>query len=300
MNQSKQKLMQSNVTIVGLGLMGGSLALALRNKCASITAIETNKKTCRIALENNIVDHITDNLIGEIQSTNILILATPVRTIINTLVNLTETNINNITDKILVLDIGSTKTQIVSQMQLLPHPFIGIGGHPMCGKESAGINNAEASLFQKAVFALTPTSNTNKEMIILAKEIVESIGSIPIELDAKQHDCITAFTSHLPYILSCSLVSTISNYSKSDPTIWKMVSSGFKDTTRLASSDIKMIVDILLTNKNAIKHALTQCRNELDEIEILLDKDSESLTTTLNNIRKTRNTYINTITNNSL
>ena len=190
---------------------------------------------------------------------------------------------------VLVLDLGSTKTEITAAMKLLPNNLIGIGGHPMCGKETGGLKCADASLYQNAVFVLTPTNNPGTNMLDLARQIISAVGSIPIEMDAERHDKLTAFTSHLPYLLACSLVAAVNSEGDIDPIIWKMVSSGFQDTTRVASSDVQMLIDILETNKDAIKNALHQQRIAIDKLEIALDGDLQSLQASLSNIRAVRN-----------
>ena len=288
MNKSVDWLSDSHITIVGLGLMGGSLAMALQGKCAGITAVEIDSHTRRMGLERGLVEHATASLVDGLKYADVLILATPVRTILETLMVLNE--LSEDPDKtVLVLDLGSTKTEVTSAMTLLPNNLTGIGGHPMCGKETGGLEHADASLYQNAVFVLTPTNNPDNNMLDLARQIISAVGSIAIEMDAERHDKLTALTSHLPYLLACSLVAAVNSEGDIDPTIWKMVSSGFKDTTRVASSDVQMIIDILETNKDAIKNALHQQRIAMDRLEIALDGDLQSLQTSLSNIRAVRN-----------
>ena len=288
MNKSVNLLSDSHITIVGLGLMGGSLAMALQGKCAGIAAVEIDSRTRRMGLERGLVQHVTESLFDGLKYADILILATPVLTILETLMELKE--LSEDTDKtVLVLDLGSTKTEVTSAMTLLPNNLTGIGGHPMCGKETGGLEYADASLYQNAVFVLTPTNNADNNMLDLARQIISAIGSIPIEMDAKRHDKLTAFTSHLPYLLACSLVAAVNSEGDIDPIIWKMVSSGFQDTTRVASSDVQMLIDILETNKDAIKNALHQQRIAIDKLEIALDGDLQSLQASLSNIRAVRN-----------
>ncbi|MBS60113.1 MAG: hypothetical protein CL606_02205 [Anaerolineaceae bacterium] len=288
MKKSVDLLSDSHITIVGLGLMGGSLAMALQGKCAGITAVEIDSQTRHMALERELVDNVTESLEDGLKYADILVLATPVRVILETLMKLIKLS-KHIEKTVLVLDLGSTKTDITSAMRLLPNNFAAIGGHPMCGKETGGLEYADASLYKNAVFVLTTTNNSDKIMHPLAKQIISAIGSIPIEMDAERHDQLVALTSHLPYLLACSLVSAVKSEGDIDPMIWKMVSSGFKDTTRLASSDVQMLIDIIATNKEAIIRALNQQRIAIDELEIALDEDLQSLQTSLNSIQTVRN-----------
>ena len=288
MNKSVDLLLDSHITIVGLGLMGGSLALALKDKCSGITAVEVDAHARHIGLERGLVNHVTKNLEDGLKHADILVLATPVRAILETLEKLNRLSYHT-NRELLVLDLGSTKAEVASAMALLPKTFSGIGGHPMCGKETSGLEYADASLYKDAVFVLTPQSNTDKKMLDLARQIISAIGSIPIEMDAEKHDRLAALTSHLPYLLACSLVLTVSSEGDVDPIVWKMVSSGFKDTTRVASSDVQMLIDILETNKASIKNALGEQRIAMDKLEIALDGDLESLQSYLSSIQDIRN-----------
>jgi prephenate dehydrogenase len=288
MNKSVDLLLDSHITIVGLGLMGGSLALALKDKCSGITAVEVDEHARHIGLERGLVNHVTKNLEDGLKHADILVLATPVRAILETLEKLNRLSYHT-NRTLLVLDLGSTKAEVASAMALLPKTFSGIGGHPMCGKETSGLEYADASLYKDAVFVLTPQSNTDKKMLGLARQIISAIGSIPIEMDAEKHDKLAALTSHLPYLLACSLVLTVSSEGDVDPIVWKMVSSGFKDTTRVASSDVQMLIDILETNKASIKNALGEQRIAMDKLEIALDGDLESLQDYLSSIQDIRN-----------
>lgn len=288
MNKSVDLLLDSHITIVGLGLMGGSLALALKDKCSGITAVEVDAHARHIGLERGLVNHVTKNLEDGLKHADILVLATPVRAILETLEKLNRLSYHT-NRTLLVLDLGSTKAEVASAMALLPKTFSGIGGHPMCGKETSGLEYADASLYKDAVFVLTPQSNTDKKILGLARQIISAIGSIPIEMDAEKHDRLAALTSHLPYLLACSLVLTVSSEGDVDPIVWKMVSSGFKDTTRVASSDVQMLIDILETNKASIKNALGEQRIAMDKLEIALDGDLESLQDYLSSIQDIRN-----------
>ena len=288
MNKSVNLLSDSHITIVGLGLMGGSLAMALQGKCAGIAAVEIDSRTRRMGLERGLVQHVTESLFDGLKYADILILATPVRTIIETLMELKE--LSEDTDKtVLVLDLGSTKTEVTSAMTLLPNNLTGIGGHPMCGKETGGLEYADASLYQNAVFVLTPTNNADNNLLDLARQIISAIGSIPIEMDAERHDKLTAFTSHLPYLLACSLVAAVNSEGDIDPIIWIQDIDKHLYITRGDSSDVQMLIDILETNKDAIKNALHQQRIAIDKLEIALDGDLQSLQASLSNIRAVRN-----------
>jgi prephenate dehydrogenase len=260
------RLANCKVAIVGLGLMGGSLALALRGRCREIVGVSRSPETIDFALAHGIIDR--EATFEASVDCDLLVLAAPVRTILAQLDQLAQSLISN-QQSTIVIDLGSTKTQIVSAMQALPSNFDPIGGHPMCGKESSGITNAEATLYQGKTFVLTPLPRTSSTALALAHELIAIIGSVPFVLPAEQHDALVAVSSHLPYLVSTNLVRTAQVLD--DPQLWKVAASGFRDTSRLAASDVTMMLDILLTNRAAILNALTLYIEELDLLAAIID-----------------------------
>lgn len=259
-------LSNCKVAIVGLGLMGGSLALALRGRCREIVGVSRSPETINFALSNGIIDR--EATFEASLDCDLLVLAAPVRTILAQLSQLSQSAINH-QQSTIVIDLGSTKTQIVSAMQSLPPHFDPIGGHPMCGKESSGITNAEAALYQDKTFVLTPLPRTSPAALALAHELIAVVGSVPFVLPAEEHDALVAVTSHLPYLAATTLVHTAQLLD--DPRLWKVAASGFRDTSRLAASDVTMMLDILLTNRAAILNALTLYIEELDLLAAMID-----------------------------
>jgi len=270
------RLANCKVAIVGLGLMGGSLALALRGRCREIVGVSRSPETINFALTHGIIDR--EASFEASLDCDLLVLAAPVRTILAQLSQLAQSAIHNPTplrsgdysqQPTIVIDLGSTKTQIVSAMQSLPLRFDPIGGHPMCGKESSGITNAEATLYQGKTFVLTPLPRTSPAALVLAHELIAVIGSVPFVLPAEEHDALVAVTSHLPYLAATTLMRAAQMLD--DPRLWKVAASGFRDTSRLAASDVTMMLDILLTNRAAILNALTLYIEELDLLAAMID-----------------------------
>jgi len=169
-----------------------------------------------------------------------------------------------------VLDLGSTKRQVVAAMQALPERFDPIGGHPMCGKEKASLNYAEARLYQKAPFALTPLPRTTPAARALAGQLAEAIGARPLWLDADTHDHWVAATSHLPYLVANALAAATPLDALS------MAGPGLRSTTRLAGSSLQMMSDILGTNQDFVLGRLAQFRQALDQLEAALVEGDES------------------------
>lgn len=258
-------MIEQRICIVGLGLMGGSLALALRPYCAHLTAVDTNPRTVRRARRH--LDHITTDFAEGIAKADLVIFATPVRTVMTLIEQLPAIR----PDGCMVFDLGSTKTDICQQMEALPEVFTAMGGHPMCGKETSGFESATAALFRKQTFILCRTSRTTEQMADLAYEIVTTIGAMPIYLDSREHDGIVALVSHLPYLVSATLMGQASAGAEASDYVWPISSSGLRSTTRLAGSDPRMMLDILLTNRPVVLAAVAEYERRIGEVKALLE-----------------------------
>lgn len=279
MDEDGFTLTEARVAVIGLGLMGASLAMDLRGRCAEIVGVSRSLDTLGYALQNHIVDRIVD--FDSALDCDLVVLAAPVRTIIRQLQQIAEKDRaanrqSEIVDlkSTVVIDLGSTKTEIVQAMQDLPSRFDPIGGHPMCGKEVAGIRYAERDLYRGKVFVLTPLERTSARATRLVKEMIEVIGSVPLILLPERQDALVAATSHLPYLTACALMCAL--LSKNDEQFWSVAASGFRDTSRLAASDLTMMMDILLTNRAAVLESLKDYRAELDRLFSLLESGDEA------------------------
>jgi prephenate dehydrogenase len=250
--------------------MGGSLAMALRGKCSTLVGVDTDPQACEFALRHAIVDEIVE--MENALNCDLLILAAPVRAILGSLQQLAKMTASSQSPEI-VIDLGSTKTEIVRAMQALPEWFDPIGGHPMCGKEASGITQAEAALYRGKIFILSPLERTSPSALALAEELVAAVEATPLLLSAEKQDVLVALVSHLPYVMACALMSTALR--QEDPQVWKLAASGFRDTSRLAASDLTMMVDILLSNREAILDALQDYRSELDGLTTLIKAADE-------------------------
>ncbi len=259
-------LSNTRITIVGLGLMGGSLALALRGRCRSLWAVDPDPETQRLALEQKIVERISGDPAPILPETELIILAAPVRVILHLISQLPEIHPGNP----VVLDLGSTKTQICQAYQCLPERFDPIGGHPMCGKETSGLAQAEADLFRGAPFALTPLERTSPRARSLSAQVVEAVGARAIWLDPATHDRWTAAASHMPYLLSIALSLA------TPPEAAPLIGPGFKSVSRLAGSSTVMMGDILNTNRENVLSALSLFRAQLEQLELNLRQGDEA------------------------
>jgi prephenate dehydrogenase len=248
--------------------MGGSLALALHGRCARLTGVDHDPAVVALAGERGIVDLATPDLASGLRDCDLLVLATPVRTILALLAQLPTTN-PHASRPISVLDLGSTKGAIARAMEALPAGFEPIGGHPMCGREVAGLEHAEAGIFAGHAFVLVPLANTTARTRGLARQLVRALGARAVEMAAAQHDRLTALASHLPYVAAAALVRAAQ--AQGDEQVWQVAASGFRDTSRLAASDLTMMVDILLTNRKAVLAALQGYQAELGELAALIE-----------------------------
>jgi prephenate dehydrogenase len=188
-----------------------------------------------------------------------------------------------------LMDLGSTKAHIVARMAALPDHVQPLGGHPMCGKEVSGIEAADPALYRGHTFVLTPLPRTSEAALAQGHALVEAAGGRPLILPPERHDRLVAAVSHLPYLLACGLVGTAEAMASADPLVWDVAASGFRDTSRLAASDVTMMLDILLTNREPVLEALGNCSAWLDDLARLVEgKDEEGLRSALTAARKRR------------
>ncbi len=259
-------LSNSTVAVVGLGLMGGSLALALAGKCARLVGVASGPEAARAAVARRVVHDATCDLAGAVCGADVVVLATPVRHIISVIPEVAA----HMRPGALLMDVGSTKGAVVRAMEALPEGPVTVGGHPMCGKETGGLDSADPALFEGAAFVLVPTARTTPGALALASTLVEAVGARPVVMDAHSHDRAVAVVSHLPYVLACALVHAQMHAAGEDRAADLLPAGGFRDTTRLAASEVDMMLDILLTNRPAIEQALDLFTAQLAQVRALL------------------------------
>ena len=262
------RLQDSKIAIIGLGLMGGSLALGLKGKCAALYGIDSHPATLELALDKEIVDSAdTDPArLSVLPQADIVVLATPVPTIIRLIQKLPSL----ISHSCIVLDLGSTKSRIMSAMDALPSYFEVIGGHPICGKEKLGLENADAVLYQNAPFVITPLKRTTLRARTAIEHMISAIGARSIEMNAEAHDRALAFTSHLPFLISSALALTVPHENA------RLIGSGFRSTARLAATPGSMMLGVLQSNRENILNALHNYQGQLSILESALMSDDES------------------------
>jgi len=251
------------VAIVGLGLMGGSLALALRGKCAGLIGVDLDPGALELARRRGVVDRVTDDPGGLLPEADLIVLAAPVCAILDLLDHLPSLH----PGPAMVLDLGSTKFQVVQKMAALPARFDPLGGHPMCGKEHGGLANADPQIYLQAPFALTPLPRSSPQVRKIAEQLVQAVGARPVWLDPETHDRWVAATSGLPYLVANALAAVTPEPAR------PLIGPGLRSTTRLAPTPWSMMGDILSTNQANVLAGLSRFRERIQEMERQLTQE---------------------------
>ena len=263
------------IAVLGLGLIGGSLGLALHQASITkhISGYDSNTDATYHAWEIGAITEICNTAEKAVEQADLVILATPILT----MPELLERIAPKLKRGVLITDTASTKVQILNWSKtLLPAHVMFVGGHPMAGRELSGIQAAEVGLFEGCTYCLIPAGHASSEGVAQLREIVIRLGAYPFILDADRHDRLVAGISHLPFVLSCALVQCLSK--KED---WRelisLAAGGFRDMSRLAAGSPTMYRDICATNKEEILNWLDDLASELGNIRSLLAGDDEVL-----------------------
>ena len=249
------------VAIVGVGLIGGSIALAIKkNRLADeVVGVCRSKGTLLMARRLKVVDSCSRDM-NIIEGSDLVILATPVGTIMDCAQDISRI----IGRDCLVTDVGSTKAEIVSKLEKV-FPYF-VGSHPMAGSEKRGVANARADIFKDSLCILTPTRNTKLSGLRKVRGLWGSLGSRVIVVDPSLHDKILSFVSHLPHLLAFCLIDIIPGK------FLKFGSNGLKDSTRIASSEAEVWKDIFISNRQATLKAIGLFQKRLSQVRSALQK----------------------------
>ena len=261
--------MKHKIGFIGLGLIGGSIAKAIRQYYPDyeIVAFDKNKESLALATQESMIDVAATTIDNNFQNCNYIFLCAPVAYNTAYLKQLTE----YLNDDCILTDVGSVKTNIHEEVQNLGIGKYFIGGHPMAGSEKSGYSNSKAMLIENAYYILTPTPQVAEEKVQTYEKFVESLKALPVILDYQLHDQITGTISHLPHIIASSLVNFVKTHDTHDEMMKNLAAGGFKDITRIASSSPIMWQQICLKNGENISHilghyieALTQAKEQID------------------------------------
>lgn len=248
-----KSLSDCTVHIIGLGLMGGSLAMALRDQVQRITAEDLLPGVIEAGLERGVIDAA-----GQADQADVAVIAIPAHHIIPLIPTL------KVRPGTLVIDLGSTKTRICDALDRLPPHVMAVGGHPMCGLAENGYKNAIPTLYQGSRFVLCETKRTTDEARALSEALARAVGAQPLWMDRTRQDHLTALTSHLPHLLNFALMRLAMAGSVEDSALFELAAGGFDGATRLARTDAAMIVGMFSTNADQIRCVAHQLRDHLD------------------------------------
>jgi prephenate dehydrogenase len=254
------------ITIIGCGLIGGSMALSLKQRRPEYTVacLDLPERLPAIR-EAAISDQVgtMDTIAEHVPESSIVILATPVQSVLDTIAFIKPF----LRENTIVTDVGSTKQLIMAEAhKLLPAGAHFIGGHPMAGSERSGVEAADPLLFSDRVYALCPYQDTPSDALLTTIEFVESLLAIPITIDPEEHDRIMAMVSHLPQLIAVALMHAALAGDAEHALLDKLAGRGFLDMTRLAASDYGIWKGILETNADAIAHAVDSFSQSLSFI----------------------------------
>lgn len=276
---------------VGLGLIGGSIARALRRfypHCRLI-AYDIQKDSPKLAVSEGVIDTAVDAIDESFADCNYIFLCAPVSHNDENLLMIKK----YLSPHCLLTDVGSVKTDIHRHIASLGLEKQFIGGHPMAGSERTGYVNSKALLLENAYYILTPTESVPEEKISAYQDLVSSLGAIPLILSYQQHDYVTAAVSHLPHIIASSLVNLIKNSDSPDGLMKMIAAGGFKDITRIASSSPNMWQQICLTNTTNINSLLKDYIDSLENIrEQLMFSQDEDVYRFFDEARNYRDSFI--------
>jgi prephenate dehydrogenase len=279
------------IAALGLGLIGGSLGLALQQAgiAKHIAGYDSNPDATYQALARGAITDICNTAEKAVQQADMVILATPILAMPELLKRIAPV----LKPGVLVTDTASTKTQILTWAKtLLPANVVFVGGHPMAGREHSGIEAAEVGLFEGCTYCLIPAVQASSEAVAQLSEIVLRLGAHPLVIDAERHDRLVAGISHLPFVLSSALVQCLGKEEDWNE-MTTLAAGGFRDMSRLAAGSSTMYRDICATNKEEILNWLDAMALQLDSIRSLIARDDDALEPYFVQAKKIRETAFN-------
>ncbi len=284
-------LITKRVLIIGLGLIGGSFAAALKRVrvCETILGNSRNASTVKIAVERDFIDRGTDNLVAlldELEPRDVIVIATPTLSIQGIFQQLREVAARGV----IVTDVASVKGSVVEDARAVfgdvPKTFV--PAHPIAGSEKSGINAVDTLLFARHEVILTPLENTQSEAVDVVTRLWEAVGAQVSFMSAAEHDHVLALTSHLPHMLAFNLVDTLAQSSLHED-IFRYAAGGFRDFTRIAGSNPTMWHDIALANRTALLAGLDDFTKNLVNLRLAItESNSEYLLNAFTRAQKAR------------
>lgn len=260
------------VFVIGLGLIGGSIALTIKKEHVNtiVYGFDIKDDQLKMAKSLGVIDELVETIEEGVVNADLIVLATPVTK--------TEELIGQIAQyqlkpSAIITDVGSTKEIIVEKAKALKEKEVTfIGGHPMAGSHKTGVEAARAHLFENAFYILTPSSETNMNKVIQLQNWLKGTKAKFLEMSPKQHDELVGVISHFPHIIAASLVHQVVKIEKEQPILSNLAAGGFRDITRIASASPIMWRDILIHNKDTLLKLLTRWQEEMDYVKDMIEK----------------------------
>lgn len=281
------------VCIIGTGLIGGSLALALKQAgfCRRVIGAGRTEATLQKAVELGVIDHYEMDYAVAVKDADIVVVAVP----LSAMKNVFEQIAPALSATAVVTDAGSAKQSVIKDAELaLAKNFNRfVAGHPISGTEKSGVTAAFVDLYKNRKVILTPTDQADADAVKLVTEMWQAAGAEVESMSAQHHDMVLAGTSHLPHILAFGLVDCLNNLEEVDE-VFRFAAGGFRDFTRIASSDPVMWRDICLSNREDILRMMEKYQQQLQTIhQALQDSDGEALINIFARAKQARDQFNN-------
>ncbi|MFC7060448.1 prephenate dehydrogenase [Halobacillus seohaensis] len=269
--------MSQTVFFVGLGLIGGSLAMNVAAKDHyKIIGLDHDQKTIELAKRQGVIHEEVDDFIEGCQRADVLVLATSISLTINYLNKLNECTLDK---PLLVTDVSSVKNQVLEAAEKIINPYVSfVGGHPMAGSHKQGYSAAKPHLFENAIYVLTPSESATDVQAERLKQLFSETKARFLTFSTQEHDEMTAVISHFPHLIASSLVHQAKEWQKTHPYLEHLAAGGFRDITRIASSNPKLWQDIFFQNRTLLMKMLDDWIDEMQEIKLLLEKEEKQST----------------------
>ncbi len=282
----------NKVGIIGLGLIGGSIAKCLKNRLGvkTIAALNRNEDVLKDAYNEGVIDQYSTDDCSIFTGCDIVFICTPVSLI----TSYCEKLIPFIEKNCIITDVGSTKGKLYDNMKPFVNNFIYIGGHPMTGSEKSRYSASKEHLFENAYYILAPAENVSGEYVEFFKGITIKMGAIPVIVSPYEHDYITASISHVPQIIASALCNNVKKLDTPKEYMHQLAAGGFKDITRIASSNADMWESICFENKEQILNVLSSLEEVVSTLKTaLLNNDSSSVYNYFDEAHKYRDSFSN-------
>ena len=278
----------SRVVIYGVGLMGGSVGLALKRAGfhGKVVGLGRRWSSLKNAIDRHAVDTATLDFAEALTNADLLLISTPV----DVIPAIAKEAIEHARSGCIITDVGSTKGQLVGEIEeFMPEDIHFVGAHPMAGSHRTGVAAADASLFDGSLCIVTPTESTNSGAVDVVSELWRMMGARAESMSPQDHDFLIAAASHLPHVVACTLAEVVGGVENHRGRAIDFAATGFADTTRIASGSPEVWKDILLQNANMVSSMLDRFEKQLAEMRKALDsKDEEKIIEKLEQAKRIR------------